>query len=80
MFELNAVELLGLVAAVVVAVSLSLSNPVKLRAINGVGAVMWVVYGSLIGSTSVVLLNVWIFIADVWHLRKLLSNESSSSS
>ena len=72
MFELDAVEILGLAAAVVVATSLSLSDPTKLRAINGVGAVMWVVYGALIGSTSVVVLNVWIFIADVWHLRKLL--------
>ena len=70
--ELTGVDILGLVAGVIVAASLSMSDPVKLRALNGGGAVLWVVYGVILGAMPIVAFNVWIFFADLYYLRKAL--------
>ena len=70
--ELTGVDILGLVAGVIVAASLSMSGPVKLRALNGGGAVLWVVYGVILGAMPIVAFNVWIFFADLYYLRKAL--------
>lgn len=70
--DFGAIDILGIVAGIIVAASLSMSDPVKLRALNGGGAVLWVVYGVLIQAMPIVAFNVWIFFADAYYLRKAL--------
>lgn len=65
-------EILGYVAAGTVALSMMLKDPARLRALNGVGALLFVTYGLLIGSRPVVLLNAFITIADFYYLRQIL--------
>ena len=75
--ELTGIDILGLVAGVIVAASLSMSDPVKLRALNGGGAVLWVVYGALLGAMPIVAFNVWIFFADLYYLKKALKEREA---
>lgn len=65
-------EILGYVAAGTVALSMMLKDAARLRALNGVGALLFVGYGCLIHSRPVVLLNAFIAIADFYYLRQIL--------
>ncbi len=75
--ELTGIDLLGFVAGIIVAASLSMSEPVKLRTLNGVGAVLWVVYGVLIQEIPIVAFNVWICFANAYYLRKALQERTA---
>ena len=78
--ELTQVDILGLVAGVVVAASLSMSDAVKLRLLNGIGAVLWIGYGCLVEpfAMPVVAFNVWIFFADIYYLKKALAERAAT--
>lgn len=54
------VELLGYAATALVAGSFLLKDLLKLRAVNAAGAVGFIIYGTLIGSMPVVLLNLFV--------------------
>jgi len=71
MDAMNAVEWFGLVASVIVAYSLMLKDMLKLRWWNLIGAVMFAVYGALIGALPVLVLNVFISIADIYYIIKI---------
>ncbi|NRA54335.1 MAG: YgjV family protein [Gammaproteobacteria bacterium] len=71
MDAMNAVEWFGLVASVIVAYSLMLKDMLKLRCWNLIGAVMFAVYGALIGALPVLVLNVFISIADIYYIIKI---------
>ena len=61
-------ELLGYVASILIAVSLMMSNLIKLRIINMIGAAAFAVYGILIGSIPVSVMNTFIVLINVWYL------------
>lgn len=65
-------ELIGYVASFFVAVSLLMSSFLALRILNLVGAVVFVVYGALLGSIPVVLTNGFIAVIDVYFLVRML--------
>jgi hypothetical protein len=69
---MSLVEILGYVAAGTVALSMMLRDPARLRALNGVGALLFVGYGFLIVSRPVVILNGFIAVADFYYLRQVL--------
>ena len=71
MDAMNAVEWFGLVASVIVAYSLMLKDMLKLRCWNLIGAVMFAVYGALIGALPVLVLYVFISIADIYYIIKI---------
>ena len=54
---MNAIELLGYVAMILVACSFLLKDIVKLRLVNALGALCFVFYGFLINSLPVAGLN-----------------------
>jgi ABC-type multidrug transport system fused ATPase/permease subunit len=62
------VEWIGYIASIVVLISLLMSSVVKLRWINMVGALFFTLYGSLIGSTPVALVNFCIALIDLYYL------------
>jgi N-acetylglutamate synthase-like GNAT family acetyltransferase len=61
---------LGLLASLVVLVSLTMASIIKLRWINLAGSAMYAAYGSLIHSVPVVLLNLGIVAINVYYLYK----------
>lgn len=64
-------EWFGYLASVVVLISLLSSSIIKLRWINLVGSIMFSVYGALIGSLPVALLNGGIVVINIYYLIKL---------
>lgn len=61
-------ELIGYVGSLLVAVSLMMSNIWKLRWINMVGAVFFVVYGAVVRAYPVVAVNAFIAVVDAYFL------------
>ena len=63
-------EVIGICATVLILISLTQSDVKRLRAINAVGSVAFVIYGLLIGALSVWLLNGICFFVNVYKLCK----------
>lgn len=58
-------EWVGILAGIFIVVSFLMKGELKIRAVNIIGAALFVVYGFLIGSISVTFLNVVLFIVQV---------------
>lgn len=67
---MNMIEILGYVAMVLVAGSFLLKDVVKLRLVNSVGAVCFVIYGLLIGSVPVAGLNIFVVCVNAYYITK----------
>ena len=65
-------EFLGYAASAVIAVSLMLVSVVRLRIVNLLGSVLFVVYGLLIDAMPIVVLNVLMVAVNAFHLARLL--------
>lgn len=65
-------ELVGYVASVIVAISLTMSSVLRLRVINLVGSAMFAIYGLLIGAIPVAVLNGAIVLVNVHHIVGML--------
>lgn len=77
---MNTVELLGIVATFLIFISLTQSNTIRLRAINTVGSIVFVVYGVLIGAFSVYLLNGVCAVVNVYKIVKELRERKNNGS
>lgn len=68
-------EWLGLVASAFVLISFLMSNQIKIRIINMVGCVAWVIYGFLRPSYSAAIMNGAVFIVHIVFLTKYFLNK-----
>ena len=68
MIHFDWIEWLGYLASVVVLISLTMASIVKLRWINLIGALMFSIYGVLIDSVPVALLNLGIVFINLYYL------------
>jgi len=68
-------ELLGYLASALIVIALTMSKIVKLRIINMIGAGAFSLYGILIGSIPVALMNGIIVIINIYHLYKIFTAE-----
>lgn len=68
-------EWLGLVASAFVLISFLMSNQIKIRIINMVGCVAWVIYGFLRPSYSSAIMNGAVFIVHIIYLTKYFLNK-----
>ena len=59
-------QILGWVATAVFVGSYFFARPAALRAMQMVGATLWIVYGVLIGAMPVIAANVLVFVAALW--------------
>ena len=59
-------ELLGWVATAVFVGSYFFSRPSLLRAMQMLGAALWITYGLLIGASPVIVANVLVLLAAAW--------------
>lgn len=67
-----ALEVVGYLASVLIAVSLMMTSVVRLRIVNLIGSLTFVVYGILIDALPVVAANVLIIVVNLVFLRRLL--------
>jgi len=75
MMENDFVEYFGYLASLVIFISLSMSSIVKLRIINMIGGMMFVVYGNFIHSLPVSVLNFGIVLMNIYYLYKFYTNK-----
>jgi hypothetical protein len=61
-----AVDVLGWAATAVFVASYFCARPAVLRAVQMLGAAMWVIYGAIIGAWPVMVANVLVFSAAAW--------------
>lgn len=66
--ETNWIEFIGYLGSLLVAISLSLKSVKNLRTVNFMGALAFVVYGLLIQSYPVVILNSYLCGANIYRL------------
>ena len=64
-------ELIGYGASLMIAISLMMKSLIRLRVINGLGALVFVVYGLLIRAYPVAILNGLIVIIDAYYLIQM---------
>ncbi|GAB4184062.1 MAG: hypothetical protein Kow00108_21560 [Calditrichia bacterium] len=65
------VEIIGYIASILVAVSLSMSSVLRLRWLNLIGAITFSLYGLLIKAWPVFIVNFYISLMDIYYLIKL---------
>jgi hypothetical protein len=75
----DVVELIGYVASALIVLSLLMASLLRLRVINLVGAIVFTLYGVLIGSIPVVLTNGAIVLIDVYYLGKMWRDRSTAA-
>ncbi len=68
-------EIIGYSASILVAISLLSSNVIRLRIINLIGALTFVIYGLTIMAYPVAFMNGFIVIINIFYLRQLTSKK-----
>lgn len=64
------VEIVGYIATVFILTSLALSNLKALRIVNSLGAIGWITYGVLVGSSSIIVGNVIMILINIYKYWK----------
>lgn len=67
---MNLVEILGYIAMILVASSFLLKDVIKLRLVNTLGAMCFVIYGLMIGSLPVTGLNIFVVGVNSYYIWK----------
>ena len=75
MGELNNVEILGYIASVLIAISITMESVVKLRIINFIGAILLGTYGIFITSMPIILVNYFIAVTNIYYLWKFFKSK-----
>ncbi len=65
------VEIIGYTGSIVIAVSLLMKDALKLRIINMIGALLFVIYGIMIKAHAVWLVNLFIAVVDLYYIYEL---------
>lgn len=71
------VEILGYVASILVASSFFMKDVVKLRTINTVGAIGFVIYGLLLPTYPVAFLNTLVAGANIYYIWQALKHKKN---
>ncbi|MBD1566410.1 YgjV family protein [Vibrio sp. S12_S33] len=76
--EMNVIEILGYAASIMVAISLTMKDIVKLRILNFVGCALFTAYGLMIDAWPVVLTNSFIACVNVYFLVKMQQEKKTT--
>lgn len=68
-------EIIGYVASLLVAISLTMSSILKLRVINLIGSLVFSIYGLLIQAYPVAVMNFFIVMIDLYYLVQMLNTK-----
>ncbi|AUI87839.1 hypothetical protein BS333_15710 [Vibrio azureus] len=77
--EINAVEILGYAASIMVAISLTMKDIIKLRILNFIGCALFTAYGLMIDSWPVVITNGFIACVNVYFLARMRQEVKSNN-
>lgn len=64
-------EVIGILATIIILIAFLMKGEKKIRILDSVGALIFVVYGILIGSVSNIILNLALFIINVVNIIRL---------
>lgn len=67
---MDKIEILGIGATLFVLLSFSLKGELKIRLVNSIGAMLFVIYGVLMRAWSIWILNVALLIIHIYFLTK----------
>ena len=67
---MESVEYIGFLATAFILLSFVLDG-IQLRIINSIGAVLWLLYGIMIGGYSIIFLNICVILIHIFKLWKL---------
>ena len=71
MFSSQLIEWVGYGASILLVISLMMTDITKLRIINSIGCLMFVIYGLTVGAYPVALSNMAIILINFYNLYKL---------
>ncbi|MGF1755285.1 YgjV family protein [Vibrio makurazakiensis] len=77
--EFNMVEILGYAASIMVAISLTMKDIVRLRVLNFIGCALFTAYGVMIDAMPVVATNGFIACVNVYFLVKMQQEKKAES-
>ncbi|MFV0448149.1 MAG: hypothetical protein ACK5MF_06770 [Vibrio sp.] len=66
--DMQTIEIMGYAASIMVAISLTMKDIVKLRVLNFIGCALFASYGLIIGALPVVAANTFIAVVNVYYL------------
>ncbi len=72
---MSTLELVGWVATFVVIGSFLVNDMIKLRSINLVGATLWLIYGIIASSYSIMFLNIVVMSIQIFKINQLIKNK-----
>lgn len=70
-------ETIGYAASIMVGLSLLMSNMKRLRYINGMGCLLFVIYGWQLQAYPVVVMNSFCIFVNLYHIHKLSVQETN---
>lgn len=70
MFGIPAIEWVGDAASIMIAISLIMTDIVKLRIINSIGCILFTIYGFMVKAYPVGIINAFIFFVNIYYLYK----------
>lgn len=71
------VEIIGIIASITVAVSFFMNGETRIRTVNIIGSAIFGIYGILIGSISIILLNAVSIIVNIMKIYKINKEDNS---
>ena len=75
--DFNMVEIIGYVASIIVAISLTMKDIAKLRILNFIGCSFIVAYGVMINAIPVVATNAFIACVNVYFLMRMYQEKKA---
>lgn len=80
MFGIPLIEWVGYLASILIAVSMFMKDIIKLRFINLVGSLCFVIYGLVIKAYPVALTNVVIVFINLYYIYKITNEKNNGES
>ena len=71
MLNTTVIEWIGYLASILIVVSLTMTSIIKLRVINTIGCILFVIYGVLVKAYPVALSNFAIILINLYNLYKI---------
>ena len=75
MFGIPVIEWVGYVASIMIAISLIMTDIVKLRVINSIGCILFAIYGFTVKAYPVGIINSFIFFVNSYYLYKFYKDK-----
>ena len=70
-------EIIGILASVIIIISFLFNDGLKIRIINSIGGVIFLIYGILIGSVSTIFLQAALIIIQITKIFKEIAKKKS---